>query len=158
MSATLTREVRGPRSDIEGQRPEVSPIPRAALHERAATAYRLASELMLQKPDWITFFRETLGAGGIVARLFPSPAEQSWFEVTDDMAAIRSMVAELRTADAGPSKEPTKVITVRLPQTLHRSLLDEAHLRNTSMNQLCISKLLLQYVDPTEAPAAGAGL
>jgi predicted HicB family RNase H-like nuclease len=37
-------------------------------------------------------------------------------------------------------------ITVRLPKSLHESLRAEAHDRKTSMNQLCISKLL-QVID-----------
>jgi len=53
------------------------------------------------------------------------------------------MLARLRERSAlSTNKEPTRVITVRLPKTLHESLLAQAHDRRTSMNQLCISKLL----------------
>jgi predicted HicB family RNase H-like nuclease len=44
------------------------------------------------------------------------------------------------------------VITVRLPKSLHESLRAEAHDRRTSMNKLCISKLL-QVVDGDLVPA-----
>jgi predicted HicB family RNase H-like nuclease len=43
------------------------------------------------------------------------------------------------------------VITVRLPQSLHEALKDEAHAHRTSMNQLCISKLL-QFIDGDFVP------
>jgi hypothetical protein len=43
-------------------------------------------------------------------------------------------------------KEPTRVITVRLPKSLHEFLQVEAHEKCTSMNQLCISKLV-QWLD-----------
>ena len=38
--------------------------------------------------------------------------------------------------------EPTRVITVRLPKSMHEYLRTEAHDLHTSMNKLCISKLL----------------
>ena len=44
------------------------------------------------------------------------------------------------SADA--ESEPTRVITVRLPKSMHESLRTEAHDLRTSMNKLCISKLL----------------
>ena len=43
-------------------------------------------------------------------------------------------------------QEPTRVITVRLPKSLHEALQAQAHLHQTSMNKLCISKLL-QVID-----------
>ena len=54
------------------------------------------------------------------------------------------MLVKLREGD--PDKptphEPTRVITIRLPRSLHESLRAEAHVRETSMNKLCIAKLL----------------
>ena len=66
---------------------------------------------------------------------------------------IQQMVAKLRERSSEPqdSREPTRVITVRLPKSLHESLRAEAHDRKTSMNKLCISKLL-QIVDETLVP------
>jgi hypothetical protein len=56
------------------------------------------------------------------------------------------------------------VITVRLPKSLHEALRHEAHNHKTSMNKLCISKLLQVIADDlvpsdlerreTEGPAA----
>ena len=48
--------------------------------------------------------------------------------------------------------EPTRVITVRLPKSLHEALRVEAHEHRTSMNKLCISKLL-QFIDGQQVPA-----
>lgn len=45
--------------------------------------------------------------------------------------------------------DATRVITVRLPKSLHLALKAEAHDRHTSMNQLCIAKLL-QAIDSLE--------
>ena len=48
---------------------------------------------------------------------------------------------EKRTS-TDPEAEPTRVITVRLPKSMHEYLRTEAHDLRTSMNKLCISKLL----------------
>ncbi|MEX2175124.1 MAG: toxin-antitoxin system HicB family antitoxin [Pirellulaceae bacterium] len=111
--------------------------------DRKEAAQRIAAEMFQQQPDWITFFREVLGVDGLVRRLFASPEDLAAFERTPQYAEIQQMLARLRDRVAMPDgKEPTRVITVRLPKSLHESLRAEAHDRKTSMNQLCISKLL----------------
>jgi predicted HicB family RNase H-like nuclease len=92
----------------------------------------------------VTFFREVLGVDGLIRKLFPSADDLAAFEKTDEYAEIQNMLAKLRERNgaAADDKEPTRVITVRLPKSLHESLRAEAHDRKTSMNQLCISKLL----------------
>ena len=89
-----------------------------------------------------------LGVEGIVRRVFTNPADLVQFEQSREYADIQQMVAKLRERAGEPvdSREPTRVITVRLPKSLHESLRTEAHERKTSMNKLCISKLL-QIVD-----------
>ena len=63
------------------------------------------------------------------------------------------MLAKLRLKNPpkDDEEEPTKVITVRMPKSLHEFLRTEAHERKTSMNKLCISKLL-QFVDNKVIP------
>jgi predicted HicB family RNase H-like nuclease len=118
--------------------------PPIAHEERRAAAHRIAGEMFSQTPDWITFFREVLGVDGLVRKLFASPEELAAFEKTPEYAEIQLMLARLRERSGAQAdgKEPTRVITVRLPKSLHESLRTEAHDRQTSMNQLCISKLL----------------
>lgn len=123
--------------------------------ERRAEAYRVADEMYRQSPDWVIFFREILGIGGVVRRLFPSREDLGEFERSEEYAEIQLMLARLRQL-AVPSQqkaEPTRVITVRMPQSLHEALQAEAHAHQTSMNKLCISKLL-QVID--EELAGGA--
>ncbi len=119
-----------------------------AHEDRKHTAQRIANEMFHQQPDWITFFREVLGVDGLLRKLFNSPEELAAFEKTAEYAEIQLMLARLRerTGAAADGKEPTRVITVRLPKSLHEALKTEAHDRKTSMNQLCISKLL-QVID-----------
>jgi len=116
-------------------------------------AVRVATEMFRQAPDWVTFFREVLGVEGAVRQLFTTQDELLEFEQTPEYAEIQQMVAGLRDNSGGPpnSREPTRVITVRLPASLHESLKTEAHDRKTSMNKLCISKLL-QVIDNALVP------
>ncbi|MDG2381005.1 MAG: toxin-antitoxin system HicB family antitoxin [Pirellulaceae bacterium] len=115
---------------------------------RESKVYRVAADLYRQDPDWVTFFREVLGVEGVVRRVFASPLDLAKFEQTQEYTEIQQMVAKLRERASEPAdaREPTRVITVRLPKSLHESLRTEAHERKTSMNKLCISKLL-QMVD-----------
>jgi len=116
--------------------------------DRATEAQRIAGALFQQDPDWVTFFREVLGVSGVVQKLFASTLDRAEFEQSRQYAAIQRMLAALRERrpPAGP-KEPTRVITIRLPESLHQSLRLEAFDRHTSMNQLCISKLLHVLAD-----------
>ena len=103
---------------------------------------------MTPNQGWVTFFREILGVDGVVRRAFPTAPELLAFEQTREYQDIQQMVAKLREKPVEPAddREPTRVITVRLPKSLHEYLRNEAHERKTSMNKFCISKLL-QMVD-----------
>ena len=127
------------------QQPQVS---QPTADSKEAQVYRLAEELFHRKPDWVTFYREVMGIEGVIRRAFPSQQELLQFENSKEYTDIQQMVAKLRERAGEPSenREPTRVITVRLPKSLHETLRTEAHERKTSMNKLCISKLL-QMVD-----------
>ncbi len=53
------------------------------LDERRLEAYRVALALYRQDPDWVTFFREILGIGGVVRRLFRDREAMVEFEKSD---------------------------------------------------------------------------
>jgi predicted HicB family RNase H-like nuclease len=122
--------------------------------DRRQEVFRVAGELYRQTPDWVVFFREILGLDGIVRRMFKTAEELTAFEKTAEYEEIQHMIAKLRerTTVQTDEKEPTRVITVRLPKSLHESLRTEAHERRTSMNKLCISKLL-QVIDDEMVPS-----
>jgi predicted HicB family RNase H-like nuclease len=112
-----------------------------------------AQELFGQDCDWATFFREILGINGIVHRLYPTPDDLGEFERCKEYQEIQQMLSKLREKNSvvTVADEPTRVITVRLPKSVHESLRHEAHARQTSMNQLCISKLV-QIIDQELIP------
>jgi hypothetical protein len=121
--------------------------------EMEADVKRMADQLYAEGPDWVTFYREVLGPQGIARHTFPTREMFSAFKQTDGYREILRMLAKLR--EQGPAElettEPTRVITVRLPKSLHQSLKDEAYDHRTSMNKLCISKLL-QFIDSQQVP------
>ena len=121
---------------------------------KEAQVYRIADELYQRNPDWVTFYREVMGIDGIIRRSFPNQPDLILFEQSNEYSDIQQMVAKLRERASEPAenREPTRVITVRLPKSLHESLRTEAHERKTSMNKLCISKLL-QMVDSGLIPS-----
>jgi len=115
---------------------------------------QVANEKFRHEPDWVTFYRDVLGVEGLIDQLFPGTEQKSKFQQTDEYAEIQQMLAKLREKNRGQKQpdEPTRVITVRLPQSLHEALRHEAHDHKTSMNKLCISKLL-QVIDGELVPS-----
>lgn len=107
-------------------------------------ALRYATIKFQAAKEWVTFFREVLGVGGVVRRTFAKSEELVQFEQTPEYAQIQQMFSQLRgkSVETTPDIEPTRVITVRLPKSVHESLKQEAGDLGTSMNKLCIAKLL----------------
>lgn len=128
---------------------------------RCQRVLQVAKQLFQGRPDWVTFFREVLGVNGAARNVFPDQAEYVLFEQSPEFADIQTMVANLRNKKASSSgkNEATRVITVRLPESLHEALKAEAADHKTSMNKLCISKLLqalLEEEEENERQAAAA--
>jgi predicted HicB family RNase H-like nuclease len=121
--------------------------------EKEADVKRIAEQLFAEVPDWVTFYREVLGLRGLLRHSFPTREMLAEFEQTEAHQEILRMLTKLRERELGEphNAEPTRVITVRLPKSLHEALRVEAHEHRTSMNKLCISKLL-QFIDGEQVP------
>lgn len=113
-----------------------------------------AQQIAERAHDWVTFFREVLGVEGIVRKAFPNFDDLVEFEKSEEYACIQRLLVRLREKKvaADSESEPTRVITVRLPKSMHEYLRTEAHDLRTSMNKLCISKLC-QMVEQEMIPA-----
>jgi len=138
---------------------------------RETEVMRITQETFAVTPDWVTFYREILGLQGVVRRKYPTQKALAKFEKTDTYRQIQQMLAALmarkppkkpveaeaaKKAEAealaeAEASEETKVITIRLPQSLHETLRVEAFECRTSMNKLCISKLM-QLIDSEIVP------
>ena len=111
----------------------------------AATAVlQVAERLYSMDPEWVVFFREVLGVDGIVRRTFSDSEALSRFECSPQYARIREMLDGLRGRqnDRQADRESQRVITVRMPKSLHQTLKTEAKQMQVSINALCISKLM----------------
>ncbi len=125
--------------------------------EKFQSVLERARLLYQQDPDWVTFFRELLGVEGLVRETFPSLEELITFEKSLEYDQIQQWIVKLRgkRTAADTESEPTRVITVRLPRSMHEYLKTEAHDLHTSMNKLCISKLL-QVIEQDKIPSERA--
>lgn len=112
--------------------------------EKERAIFQKAHRLFTEKSDWVMFFREILGVSGIVRKTYKTRVEMEEFEQTETYATIQQMLAKLREGSSPPpvDGEPIRVVTVRLPKSVHDLLREEAYEHRTSMNKLCISKLL----------------
>jgi predicted HicB family RNase H-like nuclease len=123
--------------------------------DRVQTVRSALEERWEKETDWVVFYREVLGVGGLLEELFKSSEERQKFGQTDEYIRIQQTLAKLREKSnkaKDTSDESTRVITVRLPESLHEALRNEAYNYKTSMNQLCISKLL-QVIDGELVPS-----
>lgn len=128
--------------------------------EKYQEVLEVAENLYRQNPDWVTFFREVLGVEGAVRKAFPTFDELTAFEQSPQFDKIQKLLVRLREkrSNVDVDTEPTRVITVRLPKSMHEYLRTEAHDLRTSMNKLCISKLLQvigEDMIPNERTAPG---
>lgn len=125
-----------------------------ALEERPAEALRAALEVFALTGYWVAFYKAVLGPRGVVASLFATPEELDYFTGTREFDEIQQMLTALRTSDQEKTEvvEAVSMITIRIPRSLQTSLAEEAKRHGTSMNKLCISKLLTP-ANPKYVPA-----
>jgi len=131
--------------------PEVQPA--GDFGNRCMQALELAEEAFAKTGSWVVFFREVLGRHGVVSNLFPDKDERRAFIARDEYATLQEMLAAIRSQDQSKSDaaEPERMITIRIPRSLHEALQDEAEDCSLSINKLAISKLL-QPANPRFVP------
>ena len=121
----------------------------ASVEDRCKGVVSMASELFGVAPTWTAFYREVLGKAGIVDSIFPESEDRQTYEASDSHSQIFEMLTALRSRDL-PENDPTepqRMITIRLPMTLHNAICDEANELEVSVNKLCISRMLQQLDD-----------
>ncbi|MCL6501421.1 MAG: hypothetical protein K6T86_01970 [Pirellulales bacterium] len=123
------------------------------MEDKANAVLEEAKRLYAEEADWAKFVYRLLGKQGVVRTTFTDPVELAAFQQTEAYAEIQRMVAQLRkqNGDGSTASKDCKVITVRLPESMLEYLKDEADIVGTSVNRLCISKLL-QFIDTELVP------
>lgn len=110
--------------------------------KKCEKALEVANQFLRMSPDWVTFFREMLGVNGAAKAIFPTHEEYVQFEMSEEFQEIQRMVGALRHQGIRKRKETTRVLTIRIPESLHEALKAESKEHAVSMNKLCTSKLL----------------
>lgn len=97
----------------------------------------------LKNKHWSTFFREVFGLGGIIHQAYPTTEEITKFRQTSAYQDVLCMLVTLWEESGHiAGGEHRAVITLRVPQSLHDLLKEEAHSLHTTINGLCIAKLI----------------
>lgn len=127
--------------------------PAAQFEERCNQMFSVANDLFGHAPTWVCFFREVLAVDGLARKLFPTTEEYGQFMTTSHYDQLLQMLTALRSRDLPENdpNDPQRMITVRLPKSLHEALCEEAERLNISVNKLCISRLL-QVLDQKMVP------
>lgn len=119
-------------------------IPAEDFDARCGQTLPLAEAAFAQTGSWVVFFREILGPEGVIRTLFTTPEERERFQSTEQYCQLQEMLAAIRSQDnsKGDANEPERMITIRLPKSLHETLAAESEDANLSINKLCITKLI----------------
>ncbi len=120
---------------------------------RCQQAFDVANDLFGNAPTWVCFYRALLGGSGMIHQIFTDQDEFGRFIRSDQYHQIQMMLTALRSRDLPENdpNDPQRMITVRLPKSLHEAMCDEAGRLNISVNRLCISRML-QLLDPKMIP------
>ena len=120
---------------------------------RCQQSFDLANDLFGHAPTWVCFYRAFLGGSGMIHSILTDNDEFGRFLRTEQYHQIQLMLTALRSRDLPENdpNDPQRMITVRLPKSLHEAMCDEAGRLNISVNRLCISRML-QLLDPKMIP------
>lgn len=127
--------------------------PQGTFELRCQQAFDVANDLFVNAPTWVCFYRELMGGRGLITQLFADNDDFGRFLRTEQYHQIQLMLTALRSRDLPENDphDPQRMITVRLPKSLHEAMCDEAGRLNISVNRLCISRML-QLLDPKMIP------
>lgn len=122
------------------------------LKQRAEEALAYAEQLAdTGQYNWLEANNALFGPGGHITTLFPTRQDRIAFSQTEAYKAISKRLETLHKPPLKPGvssvRSPDDVngtILLRVPKSLHAALFAEAEAEGISLNQLCLSKLLVQ--------------
>ncbi|MCA9133877.1 MAG: hypothetical protein KDA45_12010, partial [Planctomycetales bacterium] len=128
-------------------------VPAGDFSRRCQQAFDVANDLFGNAPTWVCFYRALMGSDGLISLLFADREDFSKFLRSEQYHQIQLMLTALRSRDLPENdpNDPQRMITVRLPKSLHEAMCEEAEALNISVNRLCISRML-QLLDPKMIP------
>ncbi|EMB19081.1 hypothetical protein [Rhodopirellula europaea] len=124
---------------------KLSPFdPDMPYEDRPEMVLKLAAEAFAQTGSWVVFYREIMGCDGVVWKLFPEAPQRRHFESSPEFAELLEIMTSIRSQDNSKTSlhEPERMITVRLPRSMHSTAVKEASELGLSINSYCLTKLL----------------
>jgi hypothetical protein len=131
---------------------EMTSMAKKPLTQRAKEALTYAEQLAdTGQYNWVESNNALFGPGGHITTLFPTREDRLAFSQTAEYKAIAKLLETLPKPPVKPGasvvRSPDDVngtVLLRLPKSLHAALFAEAEAEGISLNQLCLSKLLVQ--------------
>ncbi|MBI1903919.1 MAG: toxin-antitoxin system HicB family antitoxin [Planctomycetia bacterium] len=111
---------------------------------RAKEALAFAEKLRATGLNWVQAHNALFGPCGKCTELFPTAQERAAFIKTQQHRRIQELIGKLPRPIVSDGKSIDEVsgrILVRVPRSVHASLLTEAEREGVSLNQLCLAKL-----------------
>lgn len=123
-----------------------------SISTRAEEALAYATQLANTRHyNWVEATNALFGPGGTITVLFPTREDRIAFSQTDAYKAMAHLLETLPKPPSQPGastvRSPEDVngtVLLRLPKSLHAALFAEAEAEGISLNQLCLSKLMVQ--------------
>jgi hypothetical protein len=131
---------------------EMTRMSKEPIKKRAEDALAYVKQLAdTGQYNWVEANNALFGPGGYITTLFPTREDRLAFSQTE---AYKTISKELESLPKPPLpsggaavRSPDDVngaILLRLPKSLHAALFAEAEAEGVSLNQLCLSKLMIQ--------------
>jgi hypothetical protein len=119
-----------------------------AFENRCKQVVDCVAEFFGAAPTWTAFYREALGKEGVASKVFPDKQGYDAFMESPEYFQVLEMLTALRARNL-PENDPTeaqRMITIRLPMSLHDAVCREANELKVSVNSLCITRMLQPLV------------
>ena len=122
------------------------------INKRAQDALAYTEQLVdTGNYNWVEANNALFGPGGKITTLFPTREDRIQFSQTEEYKTISQLLEALpkppSQSGAFSVRSPDDVngtVLLRLPKSLHAALFAEAEAEGISLNQLCLSKLMVQ--------------
>jgi predicted HicB family RNase H-like nuclease len=131
---------------------EMMSMSKKPLKQRAKEALAYTEQLAdTGQYNWVEANNALFGPGGYVTTLFPTREDRIAFSQTEEYKAIAKLLETLPKPQVKPGASAVRspddvngMVLLRVPKSLHAALFAEAEAEGISLNQLCLSKLLVQ--------------
>lgn len=114
-------------------------------HAAAAKILATAKKMVSEGSQWIDVSNAIFGVGSSFSKDFPTQESREAFHGGPEYAELFRLMASLKLPPSPEATAPSGKVLVRMPKSLHASLLKEAEAEGVSLNQLAVAKLAIGF-------------